>query len=140
MVRRRRTRAYIHRLRIPHRDAPNAWPPHQYVALQALRALPANVTKNALPTPAAGAGAFSLVPAGQLGVDEAALPVQALGAGRNASTAGAAADVGARGAGGGVVNGGNATGAAGWADALGVQLANRYVAGALCSWCVCLCL
>ncbi|KAJ7366222.1 trehalase [Mycena albidolilacea] len=117
-------------------DAPNAWPPHQYVALQALRALPANVTTGALPTPAAGAGSFSLVPAGQLGVEEAALPVQALSGTSNASTSGAAADVGARGAGagGGVVNGGNATGAAGWADALGVQLANRYVAGALCSW------
>ncbi|KAJ7786712.1 glycoside hydrolase family 37 protein [Mycena olivaceomarginata] len=107
------------------RDAPNAWPPHQYVALQALRALPANVTV-ALPTPAAGAGAFSLVPRA-IGVDEAALPVQALSASSNASTAGARR-TSARAA-RGVVNGGNATGAAGWADALGVQLANRYVAG-----------
>ncbi|TFY66019.1 hypothetical protein EVG20_g5080 [Dentipellis fragilis] len=30
-------------------DAPDAWPPHQYIALQALAALPANITTNALP-------------------------------------------------------------------------------------------
>ncbi|KAJ7660450.1 Six-hairpin glycosidase-like protein [Mycena rosella] len=113
-------------------DAPNAWPPHQYIALEALRALPANVTGGAAPAPAAGQGAFSLVPAGQLGVAEAALPVQNLGATANASTAGAAADVN-RGN-GTVVNGGNATAGGGWAEALRVQLANRYVASVLCSW------
>ncbi|KAJ7713002.1 trehalase [Mycena metata] len=114
-------------------DAPNAWPPHQYIALQALRALPANVTSGALPTPAAGANTFSLIPAGQLGVDESALPVQNLGPTTNASTSGPTADISGRGAGAGVVNGGNAT-TGGWANVLGAQLANRYVAGVLCSW------
>ncbi|KAJ7611950.1 trehalase [Mycena polygramma] len=114
-------------------DAPNTWPPHQYIALQALRALPANVTNGTAPVPAAGAGSFSLIPAGQLGVDETALPVQNLGTGANASSSGAAADISALGAGAGVVNGGNAT-TGGWAEAMGVQLANRYVASVLCSW------
>ncbi|KAJ6455467.1 trehalase [Mycena sanguinolenta] len=113
-------------------DAPNAWPPHQYIALQALRALPANLTTGPLPTPAAGQGTFSLIPAGQLGLLESELPVQNLDAKTNASTSGAAADLSTL-PGGGVVNGGNKT-TGGWAEALGVQLANRYVAGALCSW------
>ncbi len=34
-------------------DAPNAWPPHQYIALEALRALPANVSSG----PRTGSGA-----------------------------------------------------------------------------------
>ncbi|KAJ7480557.1 glycoside hydrolase family 37 protein [Mycena latifolia] len=109
-------------------DAPNSWPPHQYIALQALRALPANVTGGALPAPAAGQGSFSLVPAGQLGVDEAALPVQNIDAATNASASGAAADISKGAATGTVVNGGNAT-SGGWADALGVQLANRHATG-----------
>ncbi|KAF7365668.1 Trehalase [Mycena venus] len=115
-------------------DAPNTWPPHQYIALQALRALPSNVTNTPIPTPAAGAGSFSLVPAGQLGVAESELPVQDLSPTNNASVQGAAADVNALAGGGGVFNGGNATAGGGWADKLGVQLANRYVAGVLCSW------
>ncbi|KAJ6554990.1 glycoside hydrolase family 37 protein [Mycena vulgaris] len=96
-------------------------------------ALPANVTGGALPAPATGAGSFSLVPAGQLGLLESALPLQSLGPATNASTTGAAADVSRGTAAGTVVNGGNAT-AGGWADVLGAQLANRYVASVLCSW------
>ncbi|KAJ7505883.1 trehalase [Mycena galericulata] len=114
-------------------DAPNAWPPHQYIALQALRSLPANLTSGAIPTPAAGQNTFSLVPAGQLGITEAELPVQDITAAQNASTSGAAADVARGSVNGTVVNGGNAT-SGGWADALGVQLANRYFASVLCSW------
>ncbi|KAF8877143.1 Six-hairpin glycosidase-like protein [Gymnopilus junonius] len=33
------------------RDAPNAWPPHQYIVLNALRALPSNITSGAIPYP-----------------------------------------------------------------------------------------
>ncbi|KAJ7119784.1 Six-hairpin glycosidase-like protein [Mycena epipterygia] len=116
-------------------DAPNAWPPHQYIALQALRALPANVTKGAIPAPAAGQNTFSLIPAGQLGVLEDALPAQGLSASANASASGPSADSSRGLTNGTVVNGGNGTAvSAGWADALGVQLANRYVASVLCSW------
>ncbi|KAJ7644707.1 glycoside hydrolase family 37 protein [Roridomyces roridus] len=114
-------------------DAPNSWPPHQYIALMALRALPANVTGGAVPTPASGQGSFSLVPPGQLGIDESALPMQNfVGTNVNASTSGSAADISTL-SGGGVVNGGNAT-QGGWADTLGMQLANRYMTGVLCSW------
>ncbi|KAJ7776820.1 glycoside hydrolase family 37 protein [Mycena maculata] len=112
-------------------DAPNAWPPHQYIALQALRALPANLTSGPIPVPAPGENTFSLVPAGQLGVTEAELPVQNINAAVNASTSGPAADLST--VNGTVVNGGNAT-SGGWADALGVQLANRYFGSVLCSW------
>ncbi|KAJ7162885.1 trehalase [Mycena filopes] len=124
-------------------DAPNAWPPHQYVALAALRALPANLTRSPIPTPAPGSNAnsFSLIPEGQLGIPESGLPVQTLldgvGGVKNASTQGVGADVSALRD--GVVNGGNTTGTAGgggagWAEVLGVQLANRYMASVLCSW------
>ncbi|KAK7001795.1 trehalase [Favolaschia claudopus] len=114
-------------------DAPNTWPPHQYIALQALRALPANVTKGALPTPSQGAGSFSLIPPGQLGLPESQLPVQAMSS-NNASTEGAAADVNTLPNGAGVINGGNSSASDGWAVVLEKQLANRYVASALCSW------
>ncbi|KAJ7198003.1 trehalase-domain-containing protein [Mycena pura] len=57
-------------------DAPNAWPPHQCITL---RALPANVSGGPLPMPAVGQGMFSLVPAGELGVNEATLPVYNIG-------------------------------------------------------------
>jgi alpha,alpha-trehalase len=113
-------------------DAPNAWPPHQYIALQALRNLPANVTGAALPTPPAGQGSFALVPAGQLNVAEGALPAQQLSVSANASASGAAADVNALN--GTVANGGNATAGEGWAARLQRELANRYIASALCSW------
>ena len=51
-------------------DAPNAWPPHQYIALQALRALPSKVSSGAIPQPPSGESAFALVPSGQLGLQE----------------------------------------------------------------------
>lgn len=61
--------------------------------------------------------------------------MQSIDARTNASASGAAADI-SRGANGTVMNGGKAT-KGGWAEALGSQLANRYFASTLCSWCVC---
>ncbi|KAI0629777.1 glycoside hydrolase [Trametes polyzona] len=114
-------------------DAPNAWPPHQHIALEALRALPANVTSGALPTPAAGKSSFDLLPSGQIGVSEDELPGQPIsGTGANATKTGPDADVSRLN--GTVFNGGNATDGEGWAAALQRELANRYVASALCSW------
>lgn len=114
-------------------DAPNAWPPHQYIVLQALAALPANVSGGALPTPPSDASTFALVPAGQLGLEESELPGQLLGGGRgNATKTGPSADISRLN--GTVVNGGNATDGEGWADVLKREVANRYVASALCSW------
>lgn len=97
-------------------DAPNAWPPHQYIALQALRALPSNVSSGAIPQPLPGESAFTLVPSGQLGLPESALPGQEVWGGKNASSTGSGADINALS--GTFVNGGNATSGEGWRDAL----------------------
>ncbi|KAL1705785.1 glycoside hydrolase family 37 protein [Schizophyllum commune] len=113
-------------------DAPNAWPPHVYIAMQALRALPENVTNSALPTPQANQSTYALIPEGQLGLEENALPGQPLYKGVNASSTGAEADVNVRD--GTVVNGGNATEGEGWGKVLQREMANRYISAALCSW------
>ena len=113
-------------------DAPNAWPPHVYIAMQALRALPENVTNSVLPTPQANQSTYALIPEGQLGLEENALPGQPLYKGVNASSTGAEADVNVRD--GTVVNGGNATEGEGWGKVLQREMANRYISAALCSW------
>ena len=113
-------------------DAPNAWPPHQYIALQALLALPSNVSSGAIPQPPSSESAFALVPGGQLGLQESALPGQGVWGGKNASSTGSGADINALG--GTFVNGGNATSGESWRDALARGLANRYITSALCSW------
>ncbi len=115
-----------------HRDAPNAWPPHQHIALEALRALPSNVTSGALPTPSSGQSTFNLIPDGQLYVSEDALPKQSIAGSSNASTTGSSADINKLD--GTVINGGNKTDGEGWAATLQRELANRYLTSALCSW------
>jgi len=116
------------------RDAPNTWPPHQYIVLQALRALPSNVTSGALPTPGAKKSTFDLIPAGQLGLEESQLPQQPINAGsvHNATTTGSAADINTLN--GTVINGGNATSGEGWGALLQRELANRYLTSSYCSW------
>ena len=113
-------------------DAPNAWPPHQYIALQALLGLPENVSSGAIPQSPSGQSAYALVPNGQLGVAENALPGQVVANGKNSSSTGSSADINALN--GTFVNGGNATTGEGWRDALARGLANRYYTSALCSW------
>ncbi|KZT70791.1 glycoside hydrolase family 37 protein [Daedalea quercina L-15889] len=114
-------------------DYPNAWPPHQYIVLEALAALPPNLTAGTLPTPAANESTYALVPAGQLGLAEDELPGQVLSVRLgNATKVGPAADISKLN--GTVVNGGNATEGEGWADVLRREVANRYFASALCSW------
>jgi len=113
-------------------DAPNSWPPHQYIALEALRALPANISSGSIPQPTTGQSTFSLVPSGQLGLDESALPGQGVYGGKNASKTGSGADINALN--GTYFNGGNATNGEGWRDVLARGLANRYITSALCSW------
>jgi hypothetical protein len=44
------------------RDAPNAWPPHQYIILKGLQALPPHVSKGHLPQPSGSASTYSLIP------------------------------------------------------------------------------
>lgn len=113
-------------------DAPNAWPPHQYIVLQALRNLPSNVTSNQLPTPSSSQSTFNLIPAGQLGLEESQLPGQQITTSTNASATGAASDINKLN--GTVFNGGNATSGEGWARTLQRELANRYIASVMCSW------
>ncbi len=111
------------------RDAPNAWPPHQYIVLKALQGLPAYVSQGNLPQQAS---TFSLVPNNQLGMSESDLPPQPISKTVNASTTGSAADI-HKGS-GTVWNGGNATSGEGWSKTLQRELANRYFTSALCSW------
>ncbi|KAF5382427.1 hypothetical protein D9615_002774 [Tricholomella constricta] len=117
-------------------DAPNTWPPHQYIVLQALRALPTNLTSDRLPVPTDAQSSFNLVPEGQLGLSEAQLPGQPIHADANgvvnATASGPGADVSR--VNGTVLNGGTAVEGEGWAKALERQLANRYMASAFCSW------
>lgn len=118
-------------------DAPNAWPPHQYIVLQALRALPSNVSSGSLPTPANNQSSFDFVPQGQLGLTEAQLPRQPIytnskGVVVNATTSGPQTDINK--ANGTVINGGQAVEGEGWAKALERQLANRYITSSFCSW------
>ena len=117
-----------------YRDAPNAWPPHQYIALEALRALPLNITSNPIPKPSSGQSTFSLIPSGQLGLTEEQLPSQILRGTQNATKTGSAADINAQPSSFSVINGGNGTRGEGWAHALERELANRYMTSALCSW------
>ncbi|KAE9396136.1 glycoside hydrolase [Gymnopus androsaceus JB14] len=83
----------------------NAWPPHQYIIIEALRALPLN---------------------------ESQLSGQPVRPGVNASASGVSADFNELN--GTVVNGGNATDGEGWGSALQRMMANRHVTSVLCSW------
>ncbi|KAI6103329.1 glycoside hydrolase family 37 protein [Pisolithus croceorrhizus] len=109
-------------------DAPNTWAPHQYIILEALNALPANLTTNPLPTPGSGQSTYALVPSGQLNLTESQLPGQPL-RGAQASQNGRTSTLN-----GTVVNGGNSSLGEGWATTLGREVANRYFTSALCSW------
>jgi len=113
-------------------DTPKAWPPHQYIALQALAVIPSAAADGTRPSPPSGQSAFALVPAGQLALSEDTLPGHALIAGWNASLTGAAADISKLGS--TVINGGNATDGETWRDALIRELAIRYMTSAFCSW------
>ncbi|EKM49811.1 glycoside hydrolase family 37 protein [Phanerochaete carnosa HHB-10118-sp] len=113
-------------------DAPNAWPPHQHIIIEALKALPANVSSGALPTPGNNQSTFDLIPQGQLSLSEDQLPGQLVIGMGNATKTGPGADINTLN--GTVVNGGNATEGEGWSQMLQRELANRYFASALCSW------
>jgi alpha,alpha-trehalase len=119
-------------------DAPNAWPMHQHIIVEALGALPANVSSGDLPSPAEKESTFSLIPAGQLGIEEKDLIGQPVrisdghGGEPNATRTGSAADINV--INGTVVNGGNATEGEGWRTRLQREVANRYITSAFCSW------
>lgn len=112
-------------------DTPNVWPPHQYIALQALHGLPANTLTSAIPQPSGGQSVYALV-LGQPDVADNALPGQVVANGKNASSTGSSADINALIE--SFVYGSNAATGEGWRDALARGLANQYFASALCSW------
>lgn len=113
-------------------DFPNTWAPHQYIILQALRALPSNITSTTLSALSSNKSTFDLLPPDQLGISESQLPSQMLLSGVNATNLGPEADINTLN--GTVLNGGNATDSEGWAQTLQRELANRYFASAFCSW------
>ncbi|KAF8319627.1 trehalase-domain-containing protein [Clavulina sp. PMI_390] len=117
-------------------DAPNAWPPHQFIIIEALQNLPANVTSVALPALSSEVSSFSLVPSGQLGLDESALPIQPLLSGANATGTGPGADINEIDSSNGttVVNGGDPVVGEAWNAVLARELANRYMSAVFCSW------
>lgn len=110
-------------------DAPNSWPPHNYIVMNALKNLPSNLSTTAIPNSPSGQSSYALVPQGQLNMAEGDLPGQPIAPGKNASVG---IDVSKLN--GTVTNGGNATTGETWADALQRRLANRYLTSALCSW------
>ncbi|XP_006462478.1 hypothetical protein AGABI2DRAFT_206816 [Agaricus bisporus var. bisporus H97] len=112
-------------------DGPNTWAPHQYIILQALRALPANVSSGNAPSTEDGQSSWDLIPSGQLGMEESQLPPQPSNTG-NITNTGPNADINV--GNGTVVNGGNATSGEGWSVMLQRELANRYITSAFCSW------
>lgn len=116
-------------------DAPNSWPPHQFIIMQALHNMPSNMTTNGLPTPNSSQSTYDLIPAGQLGLTEAQLPGQPFRgaqANQNATATGPGADINKLD--GTVINGGNATAGEGWKDTLLREMANRYFTSVFCSW------
>ncbi|KZT35404.1 glycoside hydrolase [Sistotremastrum suecicum HHB10207 ss-3] len=114
-------------------DAPNAWPPHQYIIVQALQSLPSNITSGAFPTPPSNQSTFALVPNGQIPLSETELPVQSIEGGGNV-TATSGPDVDINAGNGTVFNGGNSTSGEGWRDTMVRELTNRFMSSAFCSW------
>ncbi|EIW74891.1 glycoside hydrolase family 37 protein [Coniophora puteana RWD-64-598 SS2] len=106
-------------------DAPDAWPPHRYIILQAPRALPSNITSSPAPSPPPSPSSCALAPASQLNMPEADLLSQPiLGTSCNASATGPDVDISAMD--GTIINVGRARGGEGWADRLQRELTNRY--------------
>ena len=60
------------------RDAPNAQPPHQYIAICTLFNTPVNLSMQPLPQPGVGQTTFDLIPTDQLGMTEDDVPGQPL--------------------------------------------------------------
>ena len=117
------------------RDAPNAWTPHQYVILQALGALPENITTIPIPSPPSNQSTYALIPAGQLGLNETQLPGQPVRSGPaviNAPTSGPGADINSVNR--TVINGGSGVFGENWSKALQRELANRYFTSVMCGW------
>ncbi|KAF8319629.1 glycoside hydrolase family 37 protein [Clavulina sp. PMI_390] len=117
-------------------DAPNAWPPHQFIIIEALQNLPDNLTAVALPTLSSEVSSFSLVPGSQLGLNESSLPPQPLLLGGNAPRTDSRADINEIDSlnGTSLVNGGDSVAGEAWNVVLAREVANRYMSAVFCSW------
>lgn len=121
-------------------DFANAWPPHTYIALEALRNLPDSLAAG--PQLPAENGTFSLIPmvngTNQLGQSLDTLPIEGIenepGSALNKTLAGATDPNNSTQELNPLLNVGNSTTGESWRDELVRELANRYVASALCSW------
>jgi alpha,alpha-trehalase len=51
-----------------------SWPPHVYIAIEALKNLPNNLAKGPLPKVTSNVTSFDLIPAGQLGLSKDEVP------------------------------------------------------------------
>ena len=133
-----------------YRDAPNAWPPHQYIILQALRTLPPTVTETLrFPKPSNSQSSFAFIPPRQLGLTEIELPGQPMGYDTEnnvviiAPRSGTYADLNqfvngsmdsASVYGINVNNGGHPEAVENWSTIMQRELANRYFTSVMCSW------
>ncbi|KAF9781674.1 Six-hairpin glycosidase-like protein [Thelephora terrestris] len=90
-------------------NLPNAWPPHSYIALEALRSLPSNLIMNAVPN----GKSFGPVPSGQLGITQDQLPFQPIRGTNSTSTREDVSKLNRT-----VVNGGTAVNGEGWGQTL----------------------
>lgn len=121
-------------------DFANAWPPHTYIALEALRNVPDILAQGQQLS--AENGTYDLIPSSngtnQLGQTQTTLPIQPLenepGSMINETAAGATNSSDPSVEIDPPLNVGNYTSGENWRDELLRELANRYVASALCSW------
>lgn len=95
-------------------DAPNAWPPHIYIVMQALLSVPNNISSS--PLPSYENGSWAALANNQLGLSESDLPAQPIDGGDNVSASGKDADISFQN--GTWVNGGNKVDGEGWRDAI----------------------
>jgi len=112
-------------------DAPNAWPPHTYIAIKALENLPANLTGNSFTNFSSSVLEYSGFIANQTGLAQNQLPKQyIIAAGQtDVNLTSAVSSFGELG------SIGNATSSNySWSEGLAVAVANRYTSSAYCSW------
>lgn len=106
----------------------NSWPPEIYIAINALRNLPSNISSGSFDTFSQNVTSFSYLPSGHLGLQQSEVPPQTVlgDASRNITNVSTFGQLG---------NVGNLTGNnLSWRDGLAIAIANRYTTAAFCSW------
>jgi len=111
-------------------DAPNAWPPHTYIAIKALENLPSNLTTGSFANFSSSVLDYSSFIANQTGLSRSQLPKQSI-IGTNGQQDTNITSVTSFDQLGHV---GNSTSNTSWSEGLAVAIANRYISSAYCSW------